>query len=113
PAPGAPARAQRAPPPEPDGPAPTETEPPPGPAPSAPSPREQAMPAAREARRTELSSHTPQEPAPEEDAGDYEPPDPNDPTIESTGLIGAPLVARLLGGTVIDEILDSPEGGDR
>src|SRR5699024_5510912 len=82
-------------------------------APSAPSPREQAMAAAREAKRTELSSHTPQEPAPEEDAGDYEPPDPNDPTIESTGLIGAPLVTRLLGGTVIDEIVDSPEGGDR
>ena len=72
------------------------------------------MAAAREARRTELSSHSPQEPvAQEDDAGDYEPPDPNDPTIESTGLIGAPLVARLLGGTVIDEILDSPEGGDR
>src|SRR5699024_8499061 len=95
------------------GPAPTETEPPPGPAPSAPSPREQAMAAAREAKRTALSSHTPQEPAPEDDAGDYAPPVPNDPTIESTGLIGAPLVARLLGGTVIDEILDSPEGGDR
>lgn len=96
------------------GPPPTETEPPqPGPAPSAPSPREQAMAAAREAKRTELSSHSPQEPAAEEEAGDYEPPDPNDPTIETTGLIGAPLVARLLGGTVIDEILDSPEGGDR
>ena len=72
------------------------------------------MAAAREARSTELSHRSPSAPSPEGEADtDYEPPDPNDPNIESTGLVGAPLVARLLGGTVIDEILESPEGGDR
>ena len=88
--------------------------PPSGPAPGSTSPREQALAAAREARGASLSRPTPVASAPETpDPGtDYDP-DPNDPDIESTGLAGAPLVARLLGGTVIDEILESPEGGDR
>ena len=71
------------------------------------------MAAAREARRASLSqgAATTPDAAPEPEP-DFEL-DPNDPDIESTGLSGAPLVARLLGGTVIDEILESGEGGDR
>src|SRR5699024_11631767 len=73
----------------------------PAPAPGVTSPREQAMAAAREARRASLShgaAATPEaapEPEPDFDL------DPNDPDIESTGHSGAPLVARLLGGTGI------------
>ncbi|WP_146841584.1 DNA polymerase III subunit gamma and tau [Cellulomonas composti] len=33
---------------------------------------------------------------------------PDDPDVASSGLVGAPLVAQLLGGTVIDEQLDDP-----
>lgn len=33
---------------------------------------------------------------------------PDDPDIASSGLVGAPLVAQMLGGTVVDEILDDP-----
>ena len=33
---------------------------------------------------------------------------PDDPELASSGLIGAPLVAQMLGGTVIDEIPDPP-----
>lgn len=40
---------------------------------------------------------------PEEDE-----PSPDDPLIEGSNLVGAPLVARLLGGTVIDEQVDEP-----
>ena len=102
---------------EPQRPAPSHSagDPPPsGPAPGSTSPREQALAAAREARGASLSRHTPAASAPEapDPRADYDP-DPDDPDIESTGLAGAPLVARLLGGTVIDEILESPEGGDR
>jgi DNA polymerase-3 subunit gamma/tau len=35
-------------------------------------------------------------------------PSPDDPDLMSTSLTGAPLVAQLLGGTVIDEQLDDP-----
>lgn len=88
--------------------------PPSGDAPGTISPREQALAAAREARGASLSRHAPEQSAPEAPdlVGDYDL-DPDDPDIESTGLAGAPLVARLLGGTVIDEILESPDGGDR
>ncbi|WP_250447678.1 hypothetical protein, partial [Actinotalea sp. C106] len=34
--------------------------------------------------------------------------DPDDPDLASSGLVGAPLVAQMLGGTVIDEIPDDP-----
>ena len=35
--------------------------------------------------------------------------DPGDaPIVEGSGLVGAPLVAQLLGGTVIDEVIDRP-----
>lgn len=33
---------------------------------------------------------------------------PDDPELTSSGLVGAPLVAQMLGGTVIDEIPDPP-----
>ena len=33
-------------------------------------------------------------------------PSPDDPDITTSSLIGAPLVAQMLGGTVIDEQLD-------
>ena len=32
----------------------------------------------------------------------------DDPALETTEVVGAPLVARLLGGTVIDEEIDDP-----
>jgi DNA polymerase III subunit gamma/tau len=35
-------------------------------------------------------------------------PSPDDPDITSSSLVGAPLVAQMLGGTVIDEQLDDP-----
>ena len=35
-------------------------------------------------------------------------PSPDDPLIDGSGLVGAPLVARLLGGTVIDEQVEDP-----
>ena len=35
-------------------------------------------------------------------------PSPDDPLIDGSGLVGAPLVARMLGGTVIDEQIDDP-----
>jgi DNA polymerase-3 subunit gamma/tau len=37
-------------------------------------------------------------------------PSPDDPDITSSSLVGAPLVAQMLGGTVIDEELDDPRG---
>ena len=33
-------------------------------------------------------------------------PSPDDPEISGSSLVGAPLVAQMLGGTVIDEQLD-------
>ena len=42
-------------------------------------------------------------PAPEDDE-----PSPDDPLIEGSSLVGAPLVARLLGGTVLEEQVDEP-----
>jgi DNA polymerase-3 subunit gamma/tau len=50
---------------------------------------------------------------PPEDVGAPRPaeedePSPDDPLIEGSNLVGAPLVARLLGGTVIEEQVDEP-----
>ncbi len=50
---------------------------------------------------------------PPEDIGAPRPPEedepsPDDPLIEGSNLVGAPLVARLLGGTVIEEQVDEP-----
>jgi len=33
-------------------------------------------------------------------------PSPDDPDISGSSLVGAPLVAQMLGGTVIDEQVD-------
>jgi DNA polymerase-3 subunit gamma/tau len=70
----------------PDGP-PQDIAPPPGTA------RERGMAAARES----ASRMTP---------GVPDDPSPDDPDITTSSLIGAPLVAQMLGGTVIDEQLD-------
>ena len=56
-------------------------------------------------------SHAPggRSPAPEASwSSEPDEPSPDDPDIASSGLVGAPLVAQLLGGTVIDEQLDDP-----
>ncbi|WP_029289297.1 DNA polymerase III subunit gamma and tau [Cellulomonas sp. HZM] len=45
-----------------------------------------------------------------ESAAVQDEPSPDDPDIASSGLVGAPLVAQLLGGTVIDEQVDDPTG---
>ncbi|WP_028049697.1 DNA polymerase III subunit gamma and tau [Cellulomonas sp. URHD0024] len=55
--------------------------------------RERGMAAARES----AARATPSEP---------DEPSPDDPEISGSSLIGAPLVAQMLGGTVIDEQLD-------
>lgn len=34
---------------------------------------------------------------------------PDDPELMGSGLVGAPLIAQMLGGTVIDEIPDDPQ----
>jgi DNA polymerase-3 subunit gamma/tau len=33
-------------------------------------------------------------------------PQPDDEDLASTGLVGVPLVTQILGGTIIDEIVD-------
>ncbi|WP_089774276.1 DNA polymerase III subunit gamma and tau [Ruania alba] len=91
--------------------------PPPGSTPGA-SPRDQALQAAREAataspRRPETQAEAPPATDGTPSGFDDDTPDPNDPDIESTGLVGAPLVARLLGGTVIDEIVEHPDGSEQ
>ncbi|UFU07099.1 DNA polymerase III subunit gamma and tau [Ruania halotolerans] len=79
--------------------------------------REQAFEAARQATTSAPRPDTAGEMPPATDgppsAFDEDVPDPDDPDIESTGLVGAPLVARLLGGTVIDEIVEHPDGSEQ
>ena len=55
--------------------------------------RERGMAAARES-------------ASRQNPGVPDEPSPDDPDITTSSLIGAPLVAQMLGGTVIDEQLD-------
>jgi DNA polymerase-3 subunit gamma/tau len=54
----------------------------------------------------------PDDPPPEDlgpsRASEPDEPSPDDPLIEGSNLVGAPLVARLLGGTVIEEQVDEP-----
>ncbi|MGN8247036.1 DNA polymerase III subunit gamma and tau [Cellulomonas soli] len=64
---------------------------------AAPSARERAMAAVRRERSEQAAT------PPEEDD-----PSPDDPDITASGLVGAPLIAQMLGGTVIDEQLDDP-----
>jgi DNA polymerase-3 subunit gamma/tau len=49
----------------------------------------------------------PEDPGPSR-ASEPDEPSPDDPLIEGSNLVGAPLVARLLGGTVIEEQVDEP-----
>ncbi len=95
--------------PEPD----EEPEPPePGPAParqSAPGPDQgRAKPASAPSRPRSAPPQRPSRPAaPAPDDGSDASPD--DPELVGSGLVGAPLVAQMLGGTVIDEIPDEPQ----
>ncbi len=91
---------------------------PPASAPGTSSARDQAFAAARQARtapapRAAQAGEPPHGTQAPSSAFDDDAPSPDDPDIESTGLVGAPLVARLLGGTVIDEIVDHPDGSDQ
>jgi DNA polymerase-3 subunit gamma/tau len=58
----------------------------------------------------------PPEPAPEPpESADWEPeledePDLSDPDLEDASLVGAPLVEKLLGATLIDDIPLEPPG---
>jgi DNA polymerase-3 subunit gamma/tau len=38
----------------------------------------------------------------------YDEPSADDPDITSAGMVGVPLVVQVLGGTVIDEIVEQP-----
>jgi DNA polymerase III subunit gamma/tau len=71
-----------------------------GAAPAGPSARELGM--ARAAREAGASASRAASFAEDE-------PSPDDPDIASSGLVGAPLIAQMLGGTVIDEQLDEPQ----
>jgi len=64
-------------------------------------------PASQPARGQARPGGPPRRPAPgsTEEAADAS---PDDPDLLSTGLVGAPLIAQMLGGTVIDEIPDPP-----
>ena len=63
-----------------------------------------ATPAGGPLGRRGIVPSTPAPPAPS-DGSDAS---PDDPELASSGLIGAPLIAQMLGGTVIDEIPDPP-----
>ncbi|ASR55619.1 hypothetical protein [Cellulomonas sp. PSBB021] len=54
------------------------------------------------------SASAPRRPAPSVPSDPYFDASPDDPDMASSGLVGAPLVAQILGGTVIDEQLDDP-----
>ena len=72
-----------------------------GPAgPSSRSARAPGTASSAQGRRPVAPARAP-EPEPDE-------PSPDDPEVSSSGLMGAPLVAQLLGGTVIDEQVDEP-----
>ncbi|MCV2393161.1 DNA polymerase III subunit gamma and tau [Actinotalea sp. M2MS4P-6] len=76
----------------------------PRPAPARPAPVARpgaARAAGRPARPAPAST-----PAPAADEFDAS---PDDPELAGSGLVGAPLVAQMLGGTVIDEIPDEPK----
>jgi DNA polymerase-3 subunit gamma/tau len=77
----------------------------PAPARGAGSPRPAAAP-----RPAPQRPSAPQRPAPAQrpSVDDGEDASPDDPEIAGSGLVGAPLIARMLGGTVIDEIPEEP-----
>lgn len=60
--------------------------------------------------RTSTSAGAPAASASLSDGGPdfYDEPSADDPDITSAGLVGVPLVVQVLGGTVIDEIVEQP-----
>ncbi|MFE4466466.1 hypothetical protein ACFRCR_15250, partial [Oerskovia sp. NPDC056781] len=84
------------------------------PAPSAPTPAVPTGPApgVRETRRQTLERQAAEQRARQSSARvtvsmDDDSPSDDDPDLASSGLVGAPLVAQLLGGVVIDETIDT------
>ncbi|RXR27069.1 DNA polymerase III subunit gamma and tau [Oerskovia turbata] len=80
-------------------------------APSAPTPAGPA-PGVRETRRQTLERQAAEQKARQSAARvtvsmDDDSPSDDDPDLASSGLVGAPLVAQLLGGVVIDETIDT------
>ncbi|MFF3064904.1 DNA polymerase III subunit gamma and tau [Oerskovia sp. NPDC057915] len=83
-------------------------------APSAPTPAVPTGPApgVRETRRQTLERQAAEQKARQSSARvavsmDDDSPSDDDPDLASSGLVGAPLVAQLLGGVVIDETIDT------
>ncbi|MFJ2298502.1 DNA polymerase III subunit gamma and tau [Oerskovia paurometabola] len=83
-------------------------------APSAPTPAVPTGPApgVRESRRQTLERQAAEQRARQSSARvavsmDDDSPSDDDPDLASSGLVGAPLVAQLLGGVVIDETIDT------
>jgi DNA polymerase-3 subunit gamma/tau len=59
--------------------------------------------------RTGTSASAPVASSASDDGPDfYDEPSADDPDITSAGLVGVPLVVQVLGGTVIDEIVEQP-----
>jgi DNA polymerase-3 subunit gamma/tau len=54
------------------------------------------------------SVSTPGTAAPGDGPDFYDEPSADDPDITSTGMVGVPLVVQVLGGTVIDEVVEQP-----
>ncbi len=80
---------------------------------SAPSPAPPPIPAADADDELDDDPIDPPDDEPQAEApptAEEDDPSPDDPVIEGSNLVGAPLVARLLGGTVIDEQVEDPKG---
>jgi DNA polymerase III subunit gamma/tau len=82
-------------------------------APAATGPRAVSAAESAVARARRLAAAAPQRssspaarPAPPPAHDPYDDLSPDDPDMASSGLVGAPLIAQLLGGTVIDEQVD-------
>ncbi|NOV97117.1 DNA polymerase III subunit gamma and tau [Isoptericola halotolerans] len=75
-------------------------------APSSPAqtPRQAAEQAAAASREREREESEKTRPA----AGGFDDASDDDPDISSTGLMGVPLVVKVLDGTVVDEVVDQP-----
>jgi DNA polymerase-3 subunit gamma/tau len=58
--------------------------------------------------RTSTPASGPAAPASDDGPDFYDEPSADDPDITSAGLVGVPLVVQVLGGTVIDEIVEQP-----
>ncbi|WP_418275794.1 DNA polymerase III subunit gamma and tau [Isoptericola jiangsuensis] len=79
---------------------------------AAPSPRQAAEDAARQAQRFGGRPAPPAPLPPSAPAGaattDYDDVSDDDPDITSVGLVGVPLVVKVLDGTVVEEVTDQP-----